>query len=769
MKTGSARSGSLPHLPSAICVLASLVAARELAWDARADQVLAVTTIAGAPGQAGSTDGTAGSARFNSPVGIGVLPSGDLVVADFGNETVRKVTPLGVVTTIAGIPGVRGSENGSLTPPKAHFNTPYGVTIDPNGLIVVAGLDSCTVKQIDLVAGLVSTVAGSYHQSAWLDGVGTAARFRWPGGIDVDSSGNLYLVDISKCNVRKITPDGTVSTIAGNGGTGSLEGVRGYADGVGISALFKNPHGLAIGGAGLLFVTDTENHVIRTVTVDGVVGTFAGVGMQAGSADGAGSGARFREPHGIAADGFGNLYVADTANHTIRKVTSGGVVTTIAGLAGSSGTADGSGSAARFLQPEAIALDASGCLWITANHSVRKGVLSPAVETHPAGGTVVRGNAANMSVQVSGTAPFEYRWRKDGAFLDGAVSATLTLTNVQSSDAGAYDVVITNSAGSVTSASAALSVQVPPSITGHPVGATVNWGQPVAFSVTATGTIPLSYQWKKDGVNIGGAIGPTLDLPVAMPADAGVYSVTVSNSLGLMTSSGATLTVRQDVPPTVVTQPTGGAVTSLSPVNLGVQAVGPGPFAYQWRLNGVDIPGANTAFYSVPSAQLFDSGGYTVTVTNVFGSATSSVATVTVNRPASSGARLVNISTRGSVGTGGDLLIAGFVVSDEGPMTCLIRAVGPGLAAHGVSGFLADPQLAVYQRGNLLFENDDWGTSNDQTITAQLSDLVYAFALSSGSKDAAIVVTLPPGIYTVHAFGKGGSTGVGLVEVYEVP
>ncbi len=200
----------------------------------------------------------------------------------------------------------------------------------------------------------MTTLAGTAGQSGSADGTGGAARFGSPTGMAVDSAGNVYVADSSAATIRKITPAGVVSTLAGS------PGQSGSADGTGGAARFNDPLGVAVDGAGNAYVADTFNDTIRMITPAGVVTTLAGAPGQRGSADGTGSAARFAYPEGVAVDGAGNVYVADSANDTIRMITPAGVVTTLAGSPGQYGSADGTGSAARFVGPEGVAVDGAG-------------------------------------------------------------------------------------------------------------------------------------------------------------------------------------------------------------------------------------------------------------------------------------------------------------------------------------------------------------------------------------------------------------------------
>jgi len=307
----------------------------------------------------GFADGTGTAAQFNFPTSMVKDAAGNFYVADRDNHRIRKVTPAGVVTTFAGS-GTAGFTNGTGT--GASFNQPYALAIDASDNIYVGDRLNYAIRKIT-PAGVVTALAGN-GVSGMVDATGSAARFSEPLGIAVDASGNIFVGDYFNNRIRKITPAGVVTTFAGT----SL----GMVDGTGTAAAFNNPFGLAFDAAGNLYVSDSHNFAIRKITPAGVVTTLAGNGSQ-GSANGTGSAATFSRPIGIAADANGNVYECDLDNHTIRKITPAGVVTTFAGTTGVSGASDG--ATALFNNPVGVFSDnANGVLFVSdfANNRIRK-------------------------------------------------------------------------------------------------------------------------------------------------------------------------------------------------------------------------------------------------------------------------------------------------------------------------------------------------------------------------------------------------------------
>jgi len=338
------------------------------AWPAfsQTSPIYAWTNFVGQPGGRGNVDGTGSAARFGGVCGMALNSTGNLFVAEL-NGTIRRVTPAGVVTTLAGSAGQPGSVDAVGS--AARFYWPWDVAADSAGDLIVADTSNNTIRKVT-PAGVVTTLAGSARVSGGVDGPGSEARFNSPRGVAVDSAGNVFVAERGSSTIRKATPAGVVTTLAGSAGA------TGTNDGPGSAARFNHPCGVAVDRAGSVFVADTDNCTIRKVTPDGVVTTLAGkAGPYYGPADGTGSAACFNHPQGLAVDSAGNVFVADTGHYTVRRVTPAGVVTTIGGVAGVMDGRDGVGSSAKFAAPSGIAVDKAGRLYVadTANNRITIG------------------------------------------------------------------------------------------------------------------------------------------------------------------------------------------------------------------------------------------------------------------------------------------------------------------------------------------------------------------------------------------------------------
>jgi sugar lactone lactonase YvrE len=489
--------------------------------------------------------GVATKASLDDPSGVAVDGFGNLFIADTGNSCIRKVDTNGLITTVAG-DGSAGYSGDGGAATNASLDGPFGVAVDASGNLFIADIFNNRIREVD-TNGIITTVAGTGSAGYSGDGgAATNANLSYPAGVAVDGSGNLFIADLGNSCIRKVDTNGLITTVAGDGSAG-YSGDGGAAT----KASLDDPLGVAVDGSGNLFIADTYNYRIRKVDTEGFITTVAGDGSAGYSGDGgAATNANLREPFGVAVDGSGNLFIADTYNYCIRKVDTEGLITTVAGDGSAGYSGDGRAATnASLSYPAGVAVDGSGNLFIadTGNSRIRKVVVG-----YP----------------------------------------TLTLNNVTPNDAGAYTVIISNAWGSVTSSVAMLTVLSPPVITQQPANQTVAAGGAAGFSVTADGT-DLVCQWQKDGTDLAdggilsGSATANLLLSSATPNDAGSYDVVITNQWGSVTSSVVTLTVGS--PPAITQQPQSLTVTNGQLAGFSVQVSGTGPLVYQWQFNGNNL------------------------------------------------------------------------------------------------------------------------------------------------------------------------------------
>jgi alpha-tubulin suppressor-like RCC1 family protein/sugar lactone lactonase YvrE len=415
------------------------------------------------------------------PSAIVVDKQGNLLVTDAAAQTVLKVGTDLKLSIVAGRTGVMGHTDGAGT--GALFNEPAGFVLADDGSLVLADTGNNTIRAVS-ATGVVTTVAGSSGLTGAADGNGSAASFNAPVGMCADLVGIYVVADQANRLVRKVTAGGVVTTFAGQ------VGPPGFADGMGTAASFIDPAGLVIrrdsynsiawtggnNGYGTIFVSDQGSNTIRTILATGQVGTYVGVPSSLGSTDGYRTNARLNKPTGLAMDGDGNLYIADTGNHTIRRVDTNGYVTTWAGVRTVSGLLDGPASQALFNAPEALAFDSARNLYVgdTGNSVIRKitpaGMVStllvqgnvPVIATQPASQTVSPASSVTFSVVANGEGALTYQWKKGGTVIPGATATSYSIGSVSTADAGDYAVVVTNAWGSTTSTAATLTVSAAP-------------------------------------------------------------------------------------------------------------------------------------------------------------------------------------------------------------------------------------------------------------------------------------------------------------------
>ena len=734
-----------------------LLAALYVPLRAQSDYATPYTfTLFAGSGGIGTTDGTGNGAKFDQPDGLALDSNGNLWVADKNNQTIREITPGGVVTTFAGIAGSAGSTDATGT--AAQFNEPTGVAVGSGGALYVADSLNNTIRKITS-SGVVTTLAGQSGTAGSVDATGAAAFFRQPLGVAVDSSGNVYVTDFGNNSIRKVTQGGVVTTLAGTEGvttttfTTGLPSTAGSMDGTGAGASFNGPMGIAIDSSGNLFVTDTGNNTIRKITSAGVVTTVAGSPAAAGFTDGTGSAALFNGPRGIAVDSSDNLYVADAGNSLIRKVTSAGVVTTLAGAPANYAVVEGTGAAAIFDAPSGAAVDGSGNLYISEElgEVISKGAVSTVVSTPPPTTVVPMFTTQPMAVSVvGGTVALDaaasgsptYQWKLNGTAVAGATDSTLLISNAASA-LGTYTCVATNSAGSATSNAAAVTLTT-----------TLAPGHLINISARAqVGT----------GGNIifgGFAVGPagaTVMKPLLIRASGPAIALAPFNVPGTLPDPQLQLFSSTDAVLDTNTAWGGNATIAATATSVG---------AFTWTSttshdSALDLSLAPGTYTAQVSGQSGDTGDalleiYDATPESLYNAALP---------------RLTNLSARVDVGTGSNELLAGFVIGGNSSMTVLIRASGPAIAAapFSVPGTISDPQLVLQNQGTgaVLASNSSWGGDAEISTTAAA---VGAFQwTSSASHDSALLITLPPGNYTAAVSGTSGDAGVALLEVYEVP
>ena len=349
----------------------------------RVDPSGTITTVAGS-GERGfrGDHGPAIAALLNRPGGVAVDALGNLYIADTGNNRIRWVNSSGFIATIAGTNS--SGDNGPAV--EAVMNFPSDVAVGRKGNLYIAGGISHTIRRVD-TAGTITTLAGSGESGFSGDGgPAVEAQLDFPKGVALGTAGNLYIADTNNNRIRRVDPSGTITTIAGTGQSG-FEGDNGPA----IEARLASPEGLALDAAGNLYVADVSNHRIRRIDLSGTITTIAGTGGSRFSGDGGPAvAAQLSDPTGVAADSAGNLYIADSSNARIRRIDPSGTITTIAGSGGYGFTGNGGPAVeARLWFPQGVALDAAGNLYFadTLNHTIRRVDLSGTIDSIAGVGT----------------------------------------------------------------------------------------------------------------------------------------------------------------------------------------------------------------------------------------------------------------------------------------------------------------------------------------------------------------------------------------------
>jgi streptogramin lyase len=326
---------------------------------------VAVSTVAGVPGSLGHADGKGAEAKFNNPYDIACAADGSMWVADYSNHCIRRIDQDGTVSTVAGVPGLAGHADGKGAEVK--FNEPVGISCAADGSMWVVDRGNHCIRRIDQDS-TVSTVAGVPSSSGHADGTGAEAKFNKPRGISCAADGSMWVAEYGNHCIRRIDQDGTVSTVAG------VPRSRGHADGKSAEAKFTFPYSISCAADGSMWVADSNNHCIRRIDQDGTVSTVAGVPGSSGHVDGKGAEAKFNFPTSISCAADGSMWVAEDCNDCIRRIDQDSTVSTVAGVPGSAGHADGKGAEAKFNKPTGISCAADGSMWVAdlSNHCIRQ-------------------------------------------------------------------------------------------------------------------------------------------------------------------------------------------------------------------------------------------------------------------------------------------------------------------------------------------------------------------------------------------------------------
>jgi hypothetical protein len=714
---------------------------------------------------------------------------------------------------------------------------PYPTPMRLLSACVIGGIAAAVslFAQNDAAPYAVWTLAGRSGQIGAADGTGANARFNRPWGIAVDSQGNVYVTEAVNHIVRKITPDGVVSTLAGTAGeVGTTDGMSSAARFASIGTTISSsasgpigPFGIAVDLEGTSYVADANSQIIRRITPAGLVSTFSGQPRIAGSLNGDALQALYRIPVAIAMDASGNIFIADTYNHVIRRISPLRIVTTIAGSVGVPGSTDGIGSAARFLHPTAIAVSPLGEVYVAdSNNIVRRLTATAAQESWSV--TTIAGSALTF-----GTA--------DGTGSEARFGAAPTPSQ---------------SGGQTVTFPSFIPVESPSAF----IGTSYRLGDLPGLAVDRAGNVFVSDFSNNTIRKISPAgVVTTIGGTIASGATDGLgTSARFRNPCGIAVDAAGTLYIADYLnhmirkgalaaPPVIQSQPGSQAVAAGANVALTVNATGSPPPAIQWWRNGAVIIGATDATLALSNVQAQQAGTYSATVMNAIGSTFTIPLVLTVmgapvitahpvGRAAVGGqtitltstavgfpvptyqwlrdgapipgqtnasllvanaqdedageyrvvvsntfgtttsnaavlrvttGRIINLSIRTAL-VGSEPLIAGFVVSG-GTKPFLIRAAGPALRQFGVGNPVADPQLTIQVGTSAPLTNDNWSSGTDAGGPIAASAVqVGAFPLPAGSLDSAALASVTNSTVTAQASARNNTGGVVLLELFEM-
>jgi len=543
--------------------------------------------------------------------------------------------PNNVITTVAGGGSSNPGDGGPAT--NAELNIVFGVTSDNQGNFYIADYGFCRIQKVN-TNGIITTVVGNGRYAYSGDGgEATNASLYAPDSVAVGASGNLFIAEYIDSRIRKVDTNGIITTLAGNGTVG-YSGDGGAAT----NASLNYPNGVAADSFGNVFIADTGNNCIRMVGTNGIITTVAGGGA-GGLGDGsAATNASLNQPSGVALDAFGNLFIADTGDSRIREVSTNGIIATVAGNGTWGNSGDGGvATNASLGSPFAVAFDAFGCIFIAdrGNMCVRQvdpnSIITTVAGNDTWGDSGDGGAATNASLNypsgvalaASGGLLIADEWNFRVREITLGRSSALELSAVNTNNAGDYAVIITNPYGNGSVTSSVVSLTVVDFQFSNQV---VLLGSNVTFSARAAGPVPVTYQWRFNDSNLDWATNASLTLTNLQLTDQGGFDVVVGNSYGSITSPMASLIVTGFPPSMVTVQPTNQTMGVGSNCTFTVAANGTPPLSYQWLFNGTNISWATNTTLTLTNVQLINEGSYDAMVGNFFGSATSSIAKLIV-------------------------------------------------------------------------------------------------------------------------------------------
>ena len=598
---------------------------------------------------AGTTDGITGytgdggpaiSARLNYPVGTVSDKQGNLFIADLNNHVVRKVSPSGVISTVAGV-GTFGYSGDGGPATSAQLWSPISVAIDTSGDLYILDFMTSVVRKVNK-QGIISTIVGNGTIGYSGDGgPANLARLNHPTDLAIDKTGNIYIADKENKVVRKVNTSGMISTIAGNG-------TPGYAgDGGPATAAQLTPYAVATDNASNLCIADGWNSVIRKVNASGIISTFAGNGTYGYSGDGGlATSAQFaNSPNDIAFDHAGNLYAADYENQVIRKINTSGIISTVAGIPNQSGySGDGGPALSAILWfPTGISVDSCNNFYITDSYSNRIRKVSSdeaaTVVAGPADKSVCENSKVSFGIRAANTTNFQWMintgsgWGnvEDNETYSGANTDTLQISKAtMQMDNSQYLCLVSNSCGPVYSPTATLSVQsatLPP-ITITASDTSICRGSEVIFSAgTLYADANAVYQWKKNGVNAG-ANGISYSDNSLKNGDTISCTLTSANSClatHVVVSNSIVIRVDTVLIPSITITASSDSICYGMPVTFLASTVNAGTApVFQWKKNGSNV-GTNSVSFT--SDQLMQGDVVTCTLINHDACASSSQVT----------------------------------------------------------------------------------------------------------------------------------------------